>query len=104
MQKQINELNFEGENIYVGLEVHLKSWAVTIYTKHLHHKVFTQSEYVEVLVKYLHRNFPAGNYYSVYEAGFSGFCTHYKLKGSCHKSVEKFIFAKKHYETQYNYI
>jgi hypothetical protein len=29
----------------------------------------------------LNRNFPGGNYHTVYEAGFSGFWTHYKLKG-----------------------
>ena len=80
MQKQINELNFEGKNIYVGLDVHLKSWSATGHTEHLHHKTFTQPEYVGVLVKYLHRNFSCDNYYSVYEAGVSVFWTHYKLK------------------------
>ncbi|MHB9141408.1 MAG: IS110 family RNA-guided transposase, partial [Paludibacter sp.] len=33
------------------------------------------------LSNYLNRNFPCGDYYSVYEADFSGFWTHYKLKG-----------------------
>ena len=28
MQKQSNTLNFEGQNIYVGIDVHLKSWTV----------------------------------------------------------------------------
>ena len=41
MQKQINELNFEGKNIYAGLDVHFKSRLVTIHTEHLHHKTFT---------------------------------------------------------------
>ena len=51
MQKQINELNFEGKNIYVGLDVHLKSWSVIIHTEHLHHKIFTHPTDVEVLEK-----------------------------------------------------
>ncbi|KAA6323338.1 hypothetical protein EZS27_027208, partial [termite gut metagenome] len=28
MQKQRKELNFKGENIYVGIDVHLKSWSI----------------------------------------------------------------------------
>ena len=28
MRKQSNTLNFEGQNIYVGIDVHLKSWTV----------------------------------------------------------------------------
>jgi hypothetical protein len=30
MQRQRNELNFEGQKIYVGIDVHLRSWSVTI--------------------------------------------------------------------------
>jgi hypothetical protein len=30
---QRKELNFEGQNIYVGIDVHLKSWTVTILTE-----------------------------------------------------------------------
>ena len=30
MRKQSNTLNFEGQNIYVGIDVHLKSWTVSI--------------------------------------------------------------------------
>ena len=42
MRTQSNKVNFNGENIYFGIDVHLKSWAVTIYTEHLHHKTFSQ--------------------------------------------------------------
>ncbi|KAA6306112.1 hypothetical protein EZS27_042230, partial [termite gut metagenome] len=28
MQEQRKELNFKGENIYVGIDVHLKSWSI----------------------------------------------------------------------------
>jgi transposase len=35
---------------------------------------------VEALFNYLNRNFPGATYYSVYEAGFSGFWAHYKLR------------------------
>ena len=36
---------------------------------------------MEVLLSYLHRNFPDGSYHSVYEAGFSGFWAHHQLQG-----------------------
>jgi len=80
MQTQKTGLDFKGQNIFVGIDVHLKSWAVTILTDNLVHKTFTQPACADTLSNYLSRNFPCGDYYSVYEAGFSGFWTHYKLK------------------------
>ncbi|MGF7139606.1 IS110 family RNA-guided transposase [Roseimarinus sediminis] len=80
MLTQRTELDFKGQNIFVGIDVHLKSWNVTILTEELAHKTFTQPPSVEALVNYLNRNFPGGRYNSVYEAGFCGFWTHYKLK------------------------
>ena len=79
MRKQSNTLNFEGQNIYVGIDVHLKSWTVSILSGHLHHKTFVQPPSPEALSSYLHSHFPNGNYLSAYEAGFSGFWAHYKL-------------------------
>jgi len=81
MQRQITTLDFKGQNIFVGIDVHLKSWTVTILTEELTHKTFTQPACAETLCNYLTRNFPGGDYNSVYEAGFSGFWAHYKLKG-----------------------
>jgi len=80
MQTQRTELNFEGQNLFVGIDVHLKSWTVSILSEKLSHKTFTQPPNAETLHNYLLRNFPGGVYHSVYEAGFSGFWTHYKLK------------------------
>src|SRR5450759_582895 len=80
MQIQKTGLDFKGQNIFVGIDVHLKSWTVTILTEQLTHKTFTQPSSTEILCNYLKSNFPGGDYNSVYEAGFSGFWTHYKLK------------------------
>ena len=79
MQTQRRELNFKGQNVFIGIDVHLKSWTVSIYTEKLFHKKFTQPPSAEVLRNYLDRNFPYATYYSVYEAGFSGFWAHYEL-------------------------
>lgn len=80
MQTQSRALDFKGQNIFVGIDVHLKSWTVTVLTESLAHKTFTQPANADTLVGYLVRQFPGASYHSVYEAGFSGFWTHYKLK------------------------
>jgi transposase len=80
MQTQRTGLNFEGQNLFVGIDVHLKSRTVSILTEKLFHKTFTQPANAETLFNYLNRNFPGGVYHSVYEAGFSGFWAHYKLR------------------------
>ena len=79
MQKQNLELNFEGQNIYAGIDVHLKSWTVTVLTEYITHKTFTQPPSAQILFNYLHENFPGATHYSAYEAGFSGYWTHYQL-------------------------
>jgi len=79
MQIQRKELNFEGQNIFVGIDVHLKSWNVSIYTEDLYHKSFNQPSNAESLFNYLKLNFPNAIYHSVYEAGFSGLHAHYEL-------------------------
>jgi len=80
MQTQKNELNFNGQNIYVGIDVHLKSWTVTIRSEHLEHKRFSPPPNAEALHNYLTRNFPGATYYSVYESGFCGFWVHRQLE------------------------
>ena len=79
MQTQSNKIDFNGQNIYVGFDVHLKDWKVTIMTERLTHKTFTQPPKPEVLYHYLTKTFPGGTYHSAYEAGFSGYWIHNKL-------------------------
>jgi len=79
MKTKSSELNFDGQNIYVGLDVHLKSWKITILTDELTHKTFSQPPSPEILAAYLKENFPGGIYHSAYEAGFCGYWIHNKL-------------------------
>ena len=53
MQTQKTGLDFKGQNIFVGIDVHLKSWAVTILTENLVHKTFTQPACADTLSNYL---------------------------------------------------
>ena len=73
------DIDFSGMNIYVGLDVHKKSWSVTILTDEIEHKTFTQPPSPDILSSYLNKHFPGADYYSAYESGFSGFGHHRKL-------------------------
>jgi len=87
MQEQSNKLNFTGQNIYVGIDTHLKSWKVTIMHEKIVHKTFSQPPEAEKLVEYLNRNYPGASYYSAYEASFCGFWIHNKLINSGIKNI-----------------
>jgi transposase len=76
----LSKLDFAGQHIYIGLDVHKKSWSVCILTHQLEHKTFSQPPDPVVLVNYLKRNFPGATYHAVYEAGYSGFWTHDRLR------------------------
>jgi len=79
MPTQINNLNFEGQSIFAGFDVHLKSWKVTILSEEMMLKSFTMPPKPEVLSDYLQKNYPGATYHSAYEAGFSGLWAHYQL-------------------------
>ena len=76
---QSNKLDFKGQNIYIGIDVHKTSWAVSVLSENATLKKFSQDPKPEALHKYLMTNYPGASYHSVYEAGFSGFWTHHRL-------------------------
>lgn len=79
MQTQVNQTDYSGQKIYVGIDVHLKSWKVTVMMDSLYRTTFSQDPCAETLYHYLVRHFPGAAYFSAYEAGFSGYWIHYKL-------------------------
>lgn len=79
-QKQNNKLNFTGQVFFIGIDVHKKSWTVTIRLNGMQLKTFTMEPNAEKLKKFLVKNYPGGYYMSVYEAGFSGYWLHYQLE------------------------
>lgn len=74
-----NKLDFTGQPIYIGLDVHKKSWNVNIFTRYGEYKAFSQPPDVQTLVHYLRHHFPGALYYAVYEAGYCGFWIHDQL-------------------------
>lgn len=77
---QNTTLDFTGQRIDVGLDVHKKSWKVVIYTKTGFFKSFSQDPNPTILAKYLRRTFPGGDYHVVYEAGCFGFWIQQQLQ------------------------
>lgn len=80
MSSKVKQLDFQGQNIYVGIDAHLKNWRVTILLEDISHKTFCMDSQSDILHKYLTRNFPGGNYFSAYEAGICGFSIHRELE------------------------
>lgn len=79
MHSECTKVLFTGQHVYVGIDIAKKSWKVCIYLGKAYHKHFAQPPDPEVLVDYLHRNFPDATYHSVYEAGYFGFWIHGEL-------------------------
>jgi transposase len=73
MQQQGTKIDFSGQNIYVGIDTHLKSWKVALYYDTISLKTFTQDPDPGLLANHLRKNYPNANYHCAYEAGFSGF-------------------------------
>jgi transposase len=69
----------ERQKIFVGIDVHNKSWDVTCVTHKGYCKSFNQQPSAEALIAFLRREFPEAEYHAVYESGFTGYSTYYAL-------------------------
>lgn len=79
MPQKVKTLDFTGQTIYAGIDVHKKSYNVTLMGENTFLKNFTQPPEGKVLAKFLKKNYPGAAYKIAYEAGFSGFCLHEQL-------------------------
>jgi len=77
MQKY--KVSFKGQNVFVGIDVHLKTWHVVAITEGGFKVAFGQRSDAKVLFDTLNRKFPDAHFKSAYEVGFCGFSVHYKL-------------------------
>lgn len=71
--KTTGKLDFSGQNLYIGIDAHAKSWMVSIYSDELELKTFSQTPEVDKLSDYLVKHYPGAGYKLAYEAGFCGF-------------------------------
>jgi transposase len=76
---KIIPIDFSGQTFYVGLDVHKKSWSVTVRTSGLEIEHFTQTPDPLQLAHHLQHKFKGAAFYSAYEAGFCGTSAHVTL-------------------------
>lgn len=82
MPIQRTEKFSNSQNVYIGLDVHLKQWNVCIIHDGIQRKAFQQLPDVSVLLAYLQRVYPQKRYFSAYEAGVCGCSIHYALEAT----------------------
>lgn len=66
-------LDFSGEQINVGIDVHLKHWNVSLYHGQQYLRKFQQAADPLVLISHLNSHYPNAVFRLAYETGFSGF-------------------------------
>lgn len=76
--KNKERIDFTGTDIYIGIDIHLKSWYVTIMHGNVSKQISFDSK-AESIKAYLDKNFPNGTYKAVYEAGYFGYGAYEKL-------------------------
>lgn len=68
--------NYKGKKVFVGIDVHKKTYSLTAICEGIIIKKDTIQAFPNGLVAYLKRYFPEAKIESAYEAGFSGFYLH----------------------------
>lgn len=79
MDLQITRTDETVQNIYVGIDTHLKQWTISILLDSTLFKKMSIDPSAKVLADYLKKTFPGCRYYSAYEASFCGFTPHREL-------------------------
>lgn len=65
--------NFQGQKIFVGMDVHKSSWNLGIYLNDMFIKNVHQKPNPRIMANYLQTQYPGATYKAVYEAGKFGF-------------------------------
>lgn len=73
MKTTTKTLSFKGEELYIGIDVHLRSWMVTVLSQNLFVKRFSQEADAARLIKFLGTHYPGAKIKCVYESGYFGF-------------------------------
>jgi transposase len=79
---KIKQLNFEGQTIFCGIDVHKKTWSINVRDDEFELENYSQNPCEENLLNHLRKRYPRANYQVAYEAGFCGFGIQRFLKKS----------------------
>jgi transposase len=77
---KIKPLNFEGQTIFCGIDVHKNSWRVNVRSDKFELEDYSQDPCEKLLLKHLNKNYPGARLLVAYEAGFCGFNIQRSLK------------------------
>lgn len=69
----MEKVDFKNKELFIGLDVHKKSWSVSIFSTESHFKTFSQPSCPKALKVYLDRHFPNATIKCAYEASKFGF-------------------------------
>lgn len=76
---QNKTLDFKGQKFFIGNDAHKTHWDITIRQSGIKLKQLSIDPSPHVLADYMRTHYPGGEYYSVYEAGFTGYWAHRQL-------------------------
>src|SRR5260221_8735099 len=79
---KIKQLDFEGQTIFCGIDVHKKSWRVNVRSEDFELEDYSQDPSEDLLLKHLQKRYPRASFQVAYEAGFCGFGIQRSLKSS----------------------
>ncbi|MDZ7846952.1 MAG: hypothetical protein U5L96_09345 [Owenweeksia sp.] len=74
------EALLKDSNLHVGIDVHKRSWSVTIYLESVFQKTFTQPPDQGRLVDHIQKHYPGASVTCAYESGRFGYGTQRKLE------------------------
>jgi len=77
-----NKPNYKGQLLYIGIDVHLRRWIITIIFMGIKLETFSMDSDSDQLIKHLRIKYPGAKYQCVYEAGFSGFWLKRRLEAA----------------------
>ena len=66
MTKITEKLDFTGHNLFIGIDVHAKSWNISLYFNQQYLKSFSQPPTPEALQKFLENSYPNATYLCAY--------------------------------------
>jgi transposase len=78
----VGKIAYSGEKVFIGIDVHVRKYAVTCVTGGSVVKRATLNGDPDTLVKFIKKYFEGADVRTAYEAGFSGFTLHRKLEGA----------------------
>jgi len=77
---KVSIANYEGKKVYVGIDVHKRTYHITAICDGVEVKKATVKAHPYEVAKSLNRWFSGAEIYSVYEAGFGGYVLHHTLE------------------------